>query len=70
MWSCRQQQLSLEQEVRELQEAYTSLEQEAHNQVANHKQRKEENQRVEEELESQALRQQRDEEQHTELQNS
>ncbi|XP_055005588.1 centrosomal protein of 128 kDa isoform X2 [Boleophthalmus pectinirostris] len=66
----RQRQLSLEQEVREVREAYTSLEQEARNQVAIHKRLKEENQSLEEKLESQARRRQKDEEQHAELQNT
>ncbi|XP_072300874.1 centrosomal protein of 128 kDa-like [Eucyclogobius newberryi] len=66
----RQRQLSLEQEVREVREAYTSLEQEARNQVAIHKRLKEENQRLEERVDSQARRRQKDDDQQAELQNA
>uniref|UniRef100_A0AAV2K8P0 Centrosomal protein of 128 kDa n=1 Tax=Knipowitschia caucasica TaxID=637954 RepID=A0AAV2K8P0_KNICA len=66
----RQRQLSLEQEVRELHEAYTSLKQEAHNQASIQKSLKEENQRLEERMDSQARRRQKEEDQQADLQNA
>ncbi|KAK7907102.1 hypothetical protein WMY93_015714 [Mugilogobius chulae] len=66
----RQRQLSLEQEVREVREAYSSLEQETRNQVSIHKRLKEEIERLEERVDSQARKQQKDQNQHDELQNA
>ncbi|KAM7368186.1 hypothetical protein PAMP_014432 [Pampus punctatissimus] len=64
----RQRQLSMEQEIREVKEASAALEEETRRQASIQARLREENQRLEEQTDTQARRNQRDQNTHAELQ--